>query len=100
MLCSVAVLGVCCRLCLTVTGKKKKQASKEVARHPPLYAGPACPAGAAQEEHLLLLRNATAAGLVLEHMYVLVLIGLFSTPFAADFVPGLERASEGLGFRV
>ena len=28
-------------------------------------------------------------------MYVLVCIGLFSTPFAADFGPGLERASEG-----
>ena len=64
-------------------------------RHPPLSTGPACPAGAAPEEHLLLLRNATAAGLVLEHMYVLVCIGLFSTPFAADFGPGLERASEG-----
>ena len=25
MLCSVAVLGVCCRLCLTLTGKKKKK---------------------------------------------------------------------------
>ena len=32
------------------------------------------PAGAAQEEHLLLLRKATAAGLLLEHMYVLVCI--------------------------
>ena len=28
-------------------------------------------------------------------MYVLVCIGLFSTPFAADFGPGLERALEG-----
>ena len=28
-------------------------------------------------------------------MYVLVCISLFSTPFAADFGPGLERASEG-----
>ena len=37
-------------------------------------AGPAGPAGAAQEEHLLLLRKATAAGLLLEHMYVLVCI--------------------------
>ena len=27
-----------------------------MARHPPLSAGPACTAGAAQEEHLLLLR--------------------------------------------
>ena len=43
-----------------------------MARHPPLSAGPAGPAGAAQEEHLLLLRKATAAGLLLEHMYVLV----------------------------
>ena len=65
-----------------------------MARHPPLFAEPACPAGAAQEEHLLLLRKATAAGLLLEHMYVLVCIGLFSRPFAADFGPGLERASE------
>ena len=53
---------------------EKKQAWKEVARHPPLPAGPAGPAGAAQEEHLLLLRKATAAGLLLEHMYVLVCI--------------------------
>ena len=57
--CSVAVSGICCLLCLTLTGKKIKQARKEVARHPLLSAGPACPAGAAQEEHLLLLRNAT-----------------------------------------
>ena len=53
------------------------------------------PAGAAQEEHLLLLRKATAAGLLLEHMYVPACIGLFSSPFAADFGFGLERASEG-----
>ena len=65
---------LCCRLCLTLTEKKKKQAWKEVARHPPLSAGPACLAGAAQEEHLLLLRKATADGLLLEHMYVLVCI--------------------------
>ena len=45
-----------------------------MARHPPLSAGQACPAGAAQEEHLLLLRKDTAAGLLLEHMYVLVCI--------------------------
>ena len=32
---------------------------------------------------------------ILKHMYVPVCIGLFSTPFAADFGPGLERASEG-----
>ena len=37
---------------------------KEVAVHPPLSTGPPSPAGAAQEEHLLLLRNATAAGLL------------------------------------
>ena len=43
---------------------------------PPPFAGPACPAGAAQEEHLLLLltRKATAAGLLLEYMYMLVCI--------------------------
>ena len=39
---------------------------KEVARHPPVAAGPAGPAGEAQEEHLLLLRKAIAAGLVLD----------------------------------
>ena len=75
--------------------KEEKPAWKEVARHPPLSAGPACPAGAAQEEHLLLLRKATAAGLLLEHMYVLVCIGLFSMPFAADFGAGLERRRRG-----
>ena len=76
MLCSVAVSGV---MLPTVPdphrkNKKQRQAWKEVARHPPLPAGPACPAGAAPEEHLLLLRKATAAGLLLEHMYVLVCI--------------------------
>ena len=57
--------------------KKKKQTWKEVARHPPLSAGPACPARVAQEEHLMLLRKATAAGLLLEHMYVLVCICIY-----------------------
>ena len=51
-----------------------------MARQPPLSAGPACLAGAAQEEHLLLLRRATAAGLLLEHMYVLVCICIHLTP--------------------
>ena len=37
-----------------------------MARRPALSAWPACSAGAAQEEHLLLLRIATAAGLVLD----------------------------------
>ena len=46
--------------------KKKKQGWKEVALHPPLSAGPADPAGAAQEEHLLLLRIASASGLLLD----------------------------------
>ena len=54
--------------------RKKKQAWKEVARHPLLSVGPAGPARAAQKENLLLLRNATAAGLLLEHMYVLFCI--------------------------
>ena len=40
----------------------KNQAWKEVARHPPLSAGPAGPAGAAREEHLLLQRIAPAVG--------------------------------------
>ena len=43
--------------------RRKNQAWKEVATHPPLLAGPAGPAGAAQEEHLLLQRNASAVGL-------------------------------------
>ena len=43
-------------------------------RHPQLSAGPAGLAGAAQEEHLLLLLNATPAGLLLEHIYMLVYI--------------------------
>ena len=66
-----------------------------MARHPPLPAGPACPAGAAQEEHRLLLRKATAAGLLLEYMYVLFCIGLFSTPLAANFGPGLRGRRRG-----
>ena len=37
-----------------------------MALHPPLPAGPADPAGAAQEEHLLLLRIASASGLLLD----------------------------------
>ena len=48
-----------------------------MALHPPLSAGPADPAGAAQEEHLLLLRVATAAGLMLEHMYVFVCVCVY-----------------------
>ena len=39
------------------------QGPKEVALHPPLFAMPAGPAGAAQKEHLLLLRNASAGGM-------------------------------------
>ena len=70
---------LCGRLCLTYSvlhmkKNEKEKAWKEVARHPPHFAWPACPAGAAQEERLLLLRKATTAGLVLEHMYVLVCI--------------------------
>ena len=42
--------------------RSKNQAWKEVARHPPLSAGPAGPAGAAREEHLLLQRIAPAVG--------------------------------------
>ena len=76
---------LCCRLCLTFT-EKTKQAWKEVARHPQLSAGSAGPAGEAQEEHLLLLRNARAAGLLLEHMYVLVCICIhtFGLRMSAD----------------
>ena len=43
--------------------RRKNQAWKEVAPHPPLFAWPAGPAGAAQEEHLLLQRSASAVGL-------------------------------------
>ena len=63
MLCSVAVSGVMLPTVPDLHGKDKiKKAWKEVARHPPLSVGPAGLAGAAQEEHLLLLQNATAAG--------------------------------------
>ena len=57
----------------------KKRAWKEVALHPPLSTGPADPAGAAQEENLLLLRIATAAGLMLEHMYMFVCLCIVYT---------------------
>ena len=55
----------CSRLCLTFAEKRKQAclAWKEVALHPQLYAGPAGPAGAAQDEHLLLQLNATAGEL-------------------------------------
>ena len=43
--------------------RRKNQAWKEVPRRPQLSAGPAGPSGAAQEEHLSLQRNASAAGL-------------------------------------
>ena len=46
-----------------VCGREKKQAWKEVARHPQLSARPAGPTGVAQEEHLSLQQNASAAGL-------------------------------------
>ena len=48
-----------------------------MALHPPLSAGPANPAGAAQEERLLLLLIATAAGLMLEHMFVFVCVCVY-----------------------
>ena len=63
LLCSVAVSGV---MLPTVSDLRRQNKSawkdSEVARHPPwpLSAGPA---GAAQEEHLLLKRNASAVGL-------------------------------------
>ena len=58
---------LCCRLCLTwQPEEKRKKAWKEVALHPPLSAGPADPVGAAQKEHLLLLRITTASGLLLD----------------------------------
>ena len=69
-LCSPAVSGVMLPTVPDFAGKKrrrrKKQAWKEVALHPPLSAGPADPAGAAQEENLLLLLISTASGLMLD----------------------------------
>ena len=62
MVCSVAVSGVILQAVPDLR-RRKNQAWKEVATHPPLLAGPAGPAGAAQEEHLLLQRNASAVGL-------------------------------------
>ena len=82
----------------------------------------ACPAGAAQAEHLLLLRKATAAGLVLDTCtcwFVSVCLSpptsglawrgrqrgakldgeLLSTPLAADFGPGPEAAGRTAGRR-
>ena len=55
--------------------RRKDQAWKEVALPPPPSAGPAGPAGAA-EEHLLLLPNAAAAGLLLD-TYVRVWLWLY-----------------------
>ena len=64
---------------------KKEQAWKEVALHPPLFAEPAGPAGAAEEE--LLLLNAAAVGQhhirfarLRESVYVLILDDSSSTP--------------------
>ena len=59
MLCSVAVYGVNSPT-LSDLHRKKNQAWKEVALHSPPSAKLAGPAGAAQEEHLLL--NASAVG--------------------------------------
>ena len=42
---------LCCRLCLTFKGQKK-QAWKEVARHPPLFAGPVGPARAGRRPRM------------------------------------------------
>ena len=50
---------------------------KEVALHPPLSAGPAGLAEAAQEEHLPLQKNAVAAGLDCCWIYVLVCMCLY-----------------------
>ena len=68
-------LGVVLLTVPDLAGEKKK-AWKEVALHPPLSSWPADPAGAAQEEHLLLLRIA-AAGLMLEHMYITVCVCVY-----------------------
>ena len=76
---------LCCLLCLTPQEKEKRN------RHGKKWQDTLCspsgqlvlrellrrrvgPARAAQKENLLLLRNATAAGLLLEHMYVLFCI--------------------------
>ena len=63
---------LCCRLCLTYAEEKKPGIWKEVAQHPLPSAAPDGPATAAQEEHLLLLRNAIAAGLLLDTCTCLV----------------------------
>ena len=65
MLCSVAVSGVMLQT-VPDLDRKKKQAWTEEALNPPLSTGPASPAGAALEEHLLQLLNATTAGLLLD----------------------------------
>ena len=67
-----------------LAGKTKKQAWKEVALHPPLSAGPADPAGAAQEEHLLLLRIANAPGQMQEHIYVFLCVCVY---VVSEFAP-------------
>ena len=54
----------------------------EVALHPPLSAGPADPAGAAQEEHLLLLRIASASR-VLDYCWTYIRLVLYLYTFGA-----------------
>ena len=61
MLCSVSVRVLHGRPCLTFA--EQTRAWNEVARHSPPSAGRPGPAGAGQEEHLLLQRNAFAVGL-------------------------------------
>ena len=86
---------LCCLLCLTLTEKQNTGMERSGPTPSALcLASLPCGSGtggaptAAADRH----RCCTGAG----HMYVLVCICLLSTSFAADFWPGLERASEGL----
>ena len=83
---------LCSWLCLTLAEieRIKKKAWKEVAVHPPLCAGPARPAGAAPEEHLLLLRDTAAAGLRLDRctcLDVAVFVLSLNLPRLDDSLP-------------
>ena len=85
---------LCCRLCLAFTGEKRAGMERS-GPTPSALLRASLPSGsgtggaptATAERHSCW----TGAG----HMYLLVCIGSLYTLFAADFGPGLERASEG-----
>ena len=79
---------LCCRLCLT--SQEKKKLWKEVALHPPLSAWPADPAGAAREEHLLLLRIATTSGLIITNA------GTYIRVWVCLCICGLRRCADSM----